>query len=181
MGIVPQSADARKEAMTTGFVSVGKRHLDINPADTAVRDYFSVSQLFRYALAYSEHQYDQTLILAPGHDWIIHPDIAVPEGVDSLIRGKDLSIDEQRNWFTSIANQIREYCPPESQLFFHTGVWYDQLFTYLSQPDPITGNPTCYSFHTPMREQHLKIGKQLAFYQSVVGQLPSMKNPRGSK
>lgn len=164
--------------MTTGFVSVGRRHLDINPIDTAIRDYFSVSPLFRYALAFCEQQYDQTLILAPDHDWILHPDIAVPENLDAGVRGKDLSSEDQKHWFSNISKQIREYCPPESQLFFHTGIWYDQLFTHLSQPDPTTGNPTCYSFHTPMRDQHMTIGKQLAFYMSQVGKLASVKNER---
>lgn len=164
--------------MKTGILSVGRRHLEIEPTDVAVRDYFGVSQLFRYALAFCEQQYDQVLILAPGHDWVLHPDIAVPENFNANLRGQDLDTGEQHKWLSSIANQIREYCPPESELFFHTGKWFDQLFTYLSQPDPLSGNPTCYTFHTPMREQHLRIGKQLAFYKSIVGQLPSVKNER---
>lgn len=167
--------------MTTGFVSVGRRHLEIDPTDVAVRDYFGVSQLFRYSLAFSEKAYDQTLILVPGHDWVLHPDIAVPDDLNPNLRGQDLNLQDQTQWFSSIADQIREYCPAESELFFHSGKWFDQLFTHLSQPDPISGSPTCFTFHTPMRDQHFRIGKQLAFYKSVVGQLPSVKNERRAK
>lgn len=182
MDIVPQTTDARKEAMTTGFVSVGKKYLEnVIPQDVAVRDFYAVARHFRYGLAYSEKKYDQTFVLTAGHTWLLDPNSAVPDGIILDIEGKNLSTDDQHNWFVSIADQIRQYCPPESQLYFHTGAWYSQLFTHLSQPDPLNGSPTCYSLHTPMRDLHLPNGKQLAFYKSEVGQLPSVKNERRSK
>ena len=167
--------------MTIGFVTVGRKYLkEVVPQEVAARDFYAVAQHFRYALAYCEHQYDQTFILSAGHTWLIDPNSAVPDDIRLDIEGKDLSDEEQQRWFKSIADQIREYCHPESQLFFHAGKWYDQLFTHLSQPDPLSGSPTCYSFHTPMRDMHLINGKQLAFYKSIVGQLPSVKNGRRS-
>lgn len=158
--------------MTTGFVTATKRQLPYKP-DTMVRDHFSPSPLFRYGLAYCEAHYDQTFVLCIGTNQLLHPDSTV--GDVDLERGvKDPDYRTKKNWLRDISNQIKEHCPQESELYFHTPKWYFQLFKWLNQPHLLTQEPARYTLIEAVKS--MSIGKRLHFYKQEVGQLPSYKS-----
>lgn len=158
--------------MKTGFIAATKRQLNYGP-DVAVRDQFSVSSQFRYALAYCERHYDQTFVLCIGTNDLLHPDSAIGD-VNTKIQIEELDRGAKKAWLRDIAQQIKEVCPQESELYFHTPRWYAQLFEWIHKPDLVTGVPTHFTIYEPVKSQ--SIGRQLHFYKQQVGQLPSYKN-----
>ncbi len=141
------------------FVAASRRHL--NNSDAAARDYFAVSPLFRYSLAFCEQTYDETYILSRGSLHLIHPDNNVSD-VDTAI--ESVNKWDKKNWVRSISNEMREFFPVGTELYFHTSNWYNLLFPWL-EPDYLITKPT----------RAMSIGKQLQFYKNHVGALPSVK------
>lgn len=158
--------------MKTGFVAATKRQLSFGK-DVAVRDHFSVSSQFRYALAYCEKHYDQTFVLCVGANELLYPDFAIGD-IDTKIQINELDRGSKKKWLREIAQHIKEVCPQESELYFHTPRWYAQLFEWLHKPDLVTGEPTHFTVYEPLKS--MPIGKQLHFYRQQVGQLPSNIN-----
>jgi len=150
----------KKNIKRIGFIATTRLHLNNN--DAAARDFFAVSPLFRYSLAYCERKYDEVYILSRGSFHLIHPDNSVS---DLDVQEEYLSKLEKKNWVRRISNEMREFFPVGTELYFHTSNWHNLLFKWL-KPD--------YLIFKPMKGK--AIGKQLQFYKSQVGQLPSIKN-----
>ncbi len=146
--------------MKIGFISATKGKL--KNTDAAARDFYAVSSQFRYALSYCEQNYEETYILSIGSLHLIHPDSDLV-GIDTDLQY--LSKWDKKHWIRSISNEMREFFPLGTELYFHTSNWYNLLFQWL-EPD--------YPIHKPLKG--LSIGKQLQYYKQQVGQLPSVKN-----
>lgn len=158
--------------MKIGFIAATKRQLNYGP-DVAVRDHFSVSTQFRYALAYCEKHYDQTYVLCIGANHLLYLDSAIGD-VDTKTHLGEFDRRYKKMWLRDLAHEIKEVCPDEAELYFHTPRWYARLFEWLHKPHLITGIPTHFTIHEPLKS--MPIGKQLKFYKEAVGQLPSIKN-----
>lgn len=166
-------AVARKDkTMKVGFIAATKRQLNYGP-DVAVRDQFSVSTQFRYALAYCEKNYDETFVLSIGANHLLYLDSAIGE-IDTKLQLGEVDRRAKKVWLREISHEIKEVLPQEAELYFHTPRWYAQLFEWLNKPNVITGEPTHFTIYEPLKS--IPIGKQLHFYKQQVGQLPSIKN-----
>lgn len=157
--------------MKTALIAATKRQLPYDPNNT-VRDHFSTSLLFRYSLAYCEKNFDQVFVVCVGTEQLLHPDSLVDD-MDTTKQANELAYGRKKNWLRSIANQLKEHCPQESEIHFHTPKWYFQLIKWLHKPNPITFEPSIYTVVEPLKS--MPIGKRLKFYKQQVGQLPSIK------
>ncbi|MEO8581773.1 MAG: DUF6884 domain-containing protein [Patescibacteria group bacterium] len=158
--------------MKTGFICATKRQLNYG-SNVAVREHFSSSSYFRYSLAYCEKNYDQIFVLCIGANYLLHPDSAVDD-VDTKIQIHDLDRPRKKKWLREISQEIKQVCPQESELYFHTNRWYGLLFEWLHKPDLLTSEPTHFVIYEPLKS--MAIGKQLHFYKQQIGQLASIKN-----
>lgn len=156
--------------MKTALIAATKRQLPYDSC-TSVRDHFSPSLLFRYSLAYCEKHYDQVFVLCVGTGQLLHPDTLV-EGIDTQVQGHELTYRYKKDWLRSIANDLKEHCPQESEIHFHTPKWYFQLIKWLHLPNPITFEPSIYTIVEPLKS--MPIGKRLHFYKQDLGSAPAI-------
>lgn len=162
--------------MKIGFIAATRRHLNYQE-DVAARDFYSVSPLFRYSLAYCEANYDQTYILSFGSPKILTPDDGVLL-VDTRIG--QLSKAEKKEWARTLSDSLKELAPQDSEIYVHLpksykmiyGWW--QAFYSADAEMPKFMKMGNHKIFLPM--QGMSIGQQLHFYKSKVGQLPSVQN-----
>lgn len=160
-----------RSRMKTALIAATKRQLSHDPS-TKVRDHFSPSLLFRYSLAYCEENFDQVFVVCAGTEQLLHPDSLIGD-IDTNKQTRELEFRSKKSWLRSIANQLKEHCPQESEIHFHTPKWHFQLIKWLHKPNPITFEPSIYTIVEPLKS--MPIGKRLKFYKQQVGQLPSIK------
>lgn len=151
--------------MKVGFIAATKRHLNYKN-EVAARDYYSVSTLFRYGLAYCEKNYDQTFIVSFGSPVFLTPDDGVLD-VDEAV--EQLSRRDKKAWARNISSSIEDFVPNGSDVYLHLPNSYNMLRDWWT-----LFYKNNFNIHLPMKG--MSIGKQIAFYKSDVGQLPSIKN-----
>jgi len=160
-----QVAATERINMKVGFIAATKRHLNYKN-EVAARDYYSVSTLPRYILAYCEKNYDQTFIVSFGSPVFLTPDDGVLN-VDQDV--EQLSRRDKKAWARGISSSIEDFVPLESDVYIHLPNSYNMLKNWWTM-----FYKSNFNIYLPVKG--MSIGKQIAFYKADVGQLPSIKN-----
>lgn len=136
--------------MKIGLISDTSRHLN---GKTLAGIVFANSPWFRYSLQYCEKEYDQIYILSAKYGLISHKDIIESYDEDINAKGKK----DFEKWQLDTIQQIREKCPINSELYFHTGLRYRKLILQLE------GDYKCFE---PMKG--LALGQQMHEYKELL-------------
>jgi hypothetical protein len=162
--------------MKIGFIAASRRHLNYQE-DVAARDFYSVSPLFRYSLAYCEANYDQTYILTFGSPKILTPDdgvLLVDTRVDQLSKA------EKKEWSRMLSESLKQLAPEDSEIYVHLPKSYKMIYEWwkvfysVDTKLPTSMKMANHKIFLPMAG--MSIGQQLHFYKSSMGQLPSVQN-----
>lgn len=109
-----------------------------------------VSSLFRSALEYVQHRFEQYYVLSAKYG-LLHPNTEVRDYDETL---NAIHVNERRKWASDVAVNIRKHIPKGSEIHFFAGVKYRKELMRLLAAD--------YRFKTPLKG--LSIGRQLQWY-----------------
>lgn len=126
-----------------------------------VRELYTKSALFRYALTYCEKHYEKTYVVSAKYGLLELDQTIKPYNTTLNLMG----VPEIREWASKTAKQIKAVVPTGSKIYFHAGAKYRTISQYLL---PKENKEMAYAIFEPMKKVG-GIGKQLKFYKDDAG------------